>query len=170
MIRVMIALASPKLVHLPYTRENGCYVSTVPDDGSKFRLIELCEELGVETDHRALHCTLMYSKERAPEVDANRFSTASALCNEVSVFDGHDDRQYLVVNLVSDDLHRAHSRLLQAGCEHSFTPYRPHITLVSGVEVTDDLRSRINDVNRRLALDPMYVRFRSATVSDIDGS
>lgn len=170
MITYMIALASPEWKPSPYTGENGLYCAVQPDDGSKFRIMRLCEELGITTDHRKLHCTLVYSRNDAPpleEVQGCVDRATSGRVNFIEYWEGHDKEGYLVAKLVSDKLQVCHERLIRAGARHSFTPYSPHVTLTTGLPMTDGLKAKIDEVNRRLAEESIYVNFDDFTISDI---
>lgn len=170
MIRHMIALASPEWEPVPYTGKNGLYCAVQPDDASKFRLIRLCEELGVTTDHRKLHCTLMYSKNDAPEDDHIRDIEGTrprGRINYVEYWEGHNNKGYLVAKLVSEDVQLAHERLVRAGARHSYSPYNPHITLVSDLPATEGLKANIDRVNELLAQESISINFSNLTLSDI---
>lgn len=170
MLPYMVAIASPEWVPLPYTEENGLYCAVTPDDAGKFRIMRLCEELGVTTDHRKLHCTLVYSPEGAPKRDDIQGCVdpdIGARINFVEYWEGHDKKGYLVAKLVSDKLQVCNERLTRAGARHTYTPYNPHITLVSGLPMSAGLESRIEEVNRRLGEESLYIRFNDHTISDI---
>jgi 2'-5' RNA ligase len=166
----MIALASPEWTPLPYTGESGLYCAVQPDDGSKFRIMRLCEELGVTTDHRKLHCTLVYSRNDAPplnEIQSSIDRASFGRINFIEYWPGHDKKGYLVAKLVSDKLQAFHERLIRSGARHSFTPYSPHVTLTTGLPLTEELESNIKEVNRRLSEESIYVNFDDFTISDI---
>ena len=164
----LVASSGPELVLNEYTGANGIYVARIPDDASKYRIIRLCEELGVQTEHDKLHVTVMYSKIAPPVgTEFGGGSTITALCNALEVFVGHNGKKYLIMKLVTDDLIREHARFLQAGAVHSFVPYSPHVTLVSDVDVTADLESKIAVMNRQLALDPIYVVLINRSIADL---
>lgn len=173
MIRNMIALASPQWTPLPYTGKKGCYVAVQPDDASKFRIIRICEELGIGIDHRKLHCTIVYSPEGAPEEQKIRESgvldgTHTAIISHVQFWPGHDNKGYLSLSLVSTDLHKAFQRMQSLGARHTYHPYNPHVTLLSGVDMNEDFERRMQDVNRYLETEGVRIFFNSTTLSDMD--
>tara|TARA_B100000700_G_scaffold88627_1_gene99935 strand:- start:51726 stop:52160 length:435 start_codon:yes stop_codon:yes gene_type:complete len=140
-----------------------------PDDPSKLRIMDLCARLGVDTDPRKLHSTLMYSPELAPEPDTftSYPSRATAQCRKVEYFPGHNNAGYLVATLDSDDLQSEHLRLKENGAKHTYDPYKPHVTLASHFDMTDELDEAMQAMNMELGANPVQFGFDSYTVSDI---
>jgi len=169
MLAYMLSLSSPSWEPSPYTGQDGLYCAVQPDDATKFRVIRLCEDLGVVTDYNKLHCTIVYSREVAltQEVIDTCKNHPTGRITFIEYWSGHNNAGYLVAHVVSESAHMFHERLLRAGAEHTYNPYNPHMTLCKGLEMTDVLQASILEVNKKLAKESIYANFEGYTVCDI---
>lgn len=170
MLTHMVSLsAAPTWEAIPYTGTKGLYCASIPDDASKFRIIKLCEDLGITIDHRKLHCTLMYCPDAAPSKESvdRCLHGCGGRITFVEYWTGHNDQGYLVAKIVSNDLQDMHERLIQAGAKHTYSPYNPHITLAKDIPMTEALEQRISQVNELLAPQSIRIAFNEQTISDM---
>lgn len=170
MKKVLISLSSPEFVALDYTGQNGCYSACKPVPQSRSLFTKAAKLLGLPLENPDdLHCTLVYSREAAPAKE-NLNATEDALDGYFTHIDhwaGHDGKTYIVAGITSTSITREHARLRNAGCIHSFTPFKPHVTLYAGIDMTDELRAKIDRLNEFLAKNPKQVMFESQTFSDV---
>ena len=146
-MKILISLSSPELDIIKFTGTHGCYSAVTPDDDSRALLVAIAHLLGVETDPAKLHCTVMYSEaapKKAPGCNPNRIRKAAI--SQLSHWDGHDDKGYLVALLDSPELQEEHARLKTLGCRPTFDEYKPHITLYAGIKMTPELQATMGDV------------------------
>lgn len=112
-------------------RKPGLYSHVSVDPLSLPVLLDIAQTLDIQLPPK-LHCTVMYSNvtprslAQATKVLRKDFR---ALLDEVTWWEGHDKKGYLVLKLISEDLKEEHARLKQAGCCPSYDKYVPHITL-----------------------------------------
>ena len=153
-MRILLSLASPKLDAIKFTGTKGCYSAVTPDEDSRALLTAVAEMVGVETDPSKLHCTVMYS-EVAPKagIGCNANRIRKAVISELTHWDGHDGKGYLVAQLDSPHLQEEHARLRSLGCKPTFDEYKPHITLYAGIKMTPELQARMTDVMAALPVD-----------------
>jgi len=169
MLANMLSMSGPSWTPRPYTEGDGLYCAVQPDYGSKLRIMQLCEELGVTTDPSKLHCTIVYSETgTVPSdlIEALR-TRPSGYLSSIAYWSGHDNSGFLVARVNSASAHTFHEDLVSAGAQHSHNPYNPHVTLVSDLAMTADLQERIAAVNAQLLEDSIYVNFEEYTISDI---
>jgi 2'-5' RNA ligase len=122
-----------------------------------------------------LHCTLMYSREKAPEpAKANKLLLQSAnyaaLPYELEYWDGHDSAGYIVLKMKSDTLADRHEAWKSAGCEHSFPDYVPHITVAKDLQKESNVTEAIAKINGLLANYDRPIIFGDEKISDIHKS
>lgn len=167
-MRHMVSIANATWEVTPYSGENGCYCAVQPNTLSLLRLIELCNDLGIVSDPRKFHCTVMYSPEKAPkDLHSEYDMEASAQIVGLQWWPGHNNAGYLSAELYSPKLEKHHNSLLDMGAEHTFSPYNPHVTLMKGVQLTGGLEARFHTLNRSLLDNPIPVVFDISVVSDI---
>jgi 2'-5' RNA ligase len=167
-IELFVSLSSPELEVIPYSMKNGCYSAVTPDQPSKTKLINLARTLGfTKFDPEKLHVTLMYSE--SPITNAKVASAEfPAICKEVSYWTGHDGKTYVVAKLSGDALFNEHERLKGLGAKHSFDEYSPHVTLdASEGELSDKLKTAIDEVNASLGRYPMNLMFADQFIGDL---
>lgn len=153
-MKILISLSSPKLDVIKFTGTHGCYSAVTPDADSKALLSAVAHMLGVETDPDKLHCTVMYS-EVAPKkgIGCNRQRVRKATVSQITHWDGHDNKGYLVALLDSPELQEEHARLKTLGCQPTFDDYKPHITLYAGIKMTPELQATIDSVMSAMPAD-----------------
>lgn len=165
---LLLSISKPKLEEKPYTATHGLFSAVTPDERSKKTLMNLAKRLGFESKEDSLHCTVMYSLT-APQSDIeeelNSEKVHRAFITYIEHIMGHDDKGYVICNLECLSLQKEHDRLVRAGAEPTFTPYKPHITLYAGVPLTDELRDKIHKVNK--GLPKIYVTLSNQFVGDL---
>lgn len=166
-----ISLSKPELVLNPYTGKSGVYSACFPDLEAGASIKSLCEQMGLKYYPDETHCTLMYSKEAAltepssSECDSTR--PFWCLVTHVEHWKGHDGKTYIVAGISSPAMILEHARLRRLGARHSFTPYKPHITLSSDVEVTPEVQAQIDKTNSNLAEKPLMVILTGQKIVDV---
>lgn len=157
-------LASLALLHDVYTGQDGLYLSAIPDDVSMHKLVYLCREIGIYIkDPSKFHCTLMYSPKHAIPTDIIHgmclsCSGLNAKISNIAYWIGHDNRNYIVACLDSTELQSRHKQLLNAGAKHTYSDYRPHITLyVQEGSIQYKMKRSIEDINTKLCNLPVTV-------------
>lgn len=110
------------------TLKNGTYVAAVPTEETIKGIEKLQKRIGIKNpiDGENLHCTIMYSKRGNPDLPpSNTHKVAEPLTLELL----GDEKNCLVLVLDSPDLEMRHEQLAVYGLAHTFSPYKPHITL-----------------------------------------
>lgn len=166
-MRYMIALADAEWEVGPYTGKNGMYCAVQPDTLSLLKLVELCNDLGIVSDPRKFHCTLMYSKTKAPELPKDLDLTAKGFIDHIEWWAGHNDKGYLTASIRSPDMESHNKMLTDLGAEHTYNPYNSHVTLTSGVKFTGALRRTAIAINTQLDRRPIPVAFDRFYISDV---
>lgn len=162
----MIALSEATWEVTPYTKTNGIYCALQPDTLSLLRLVDFCRELSIISDPRKFHVTVCYSPTEIADIPADLDITARAYAVGLDWWPGHDDKGYLCLKLESHDLHKHHQRLLACGAKHTFSPYVPHVTLMSGMH-PDQFPFNVEDMQERLRYNPILLEFNKCVVSDM---
>lgn len=124
-----------------YSGKSGLYACVTPLKGMREIATKLLPELpdGFELPDD-IHCTLMYSREVAPQpLPVFKLLSAGegqyqAVADSVKYWPGHDGKGYLVLCLHSEDLNLRHRQWLELGAKHSFKDYQAHITLATGLD------------------------------------
>lgn len=163
------AEAANKLEMIPYTGNNGLYVSMVPRDDMLDDVMKLAEELGITPVREALHTTVIYSKKPAGELpipDPERQVTA--VITSVDSWVGHNNKTYIVLKLASEALLFMHGDYSRRGAEATFIPYAPHITLSDDVEVDAEMKVRMEKLNKYLNYDPKLIYLTNERIGDLD--
>lgn len=165
----MIAEAKNKLVTIPYTGTQGLYASVLPDAGAAFHIMEIAKELGTDTDRDKLHATVIYSKKAIPdpfkEIVTNYYE---GYITHVDSWVGHNGKTCVVLKIASMELIQQFAAFQKAGAEHTFIPYSPHFTLSSDFDVTEEVKEKMQEINRKLASDPVRIKMIDLTISDLD--
>lgn len=162
------ALAANKLEMIPYTGKNGLYVSMVPRADLIEEIMKYAGELGIEPDPESLHTTVMYSKIPAGEIpEPDPESQFTAVITSVDSWVGHNDKTYVVLKLTSEALTMLHGDYARRGAEPTFVPYAPHITLSDDVEVTDDVKARMEKLNKFLNYSPKLIYLTNHRIGDL---
>lgn len=164
-MQLQIALSNATWEVTPFSGEKGCYAAVQPDTLSLFRLIEVCNVLGVLSDPRKFHCTVIYSPEAVPNIKEFNV-TAKALLTEIMWWPGHNDKGYLSASLSSPELQEHHANLTEAGARHTYSPYNPHVTLTTG-KLSEETRKAMEELNARLSVSPVPLFFDTSVLSDI---
>ncbi len=152
-----------------YTGQRGLYVGVYLPETFSGRIFELCEELGLEKPEADdLHCTVIYSKEDIPEKMPVVKQAVNALVTSVQHWVGHNGKTYVVADLQSMALAQLHTQFSRLGAKHSFSAYRPHITLGKIEKPSDDFEAKIDALNWKLKLNPVHVAFMGCKASDIN--
>ena len=167
----LVSTSKPELVLNPYTGQAGVYSAVVPTEEDMPIFQSLCQTLGFEFVADKIHCTLMYSKEATLD-DAIKAKTDIekqfwALVDHVESWEGHDGATYVVAGLVSPSISLEHARLRRLGAVHSFTPFKAHVTLSSKATMNDELKAKIEAINRDLALNPRQAYFFNQKIADV---
>ena len=165
--KVLISTSSPILEKIPFSGDKGVYVSVIPTEDTLKVLSEVAGVLGFNPDPSKFHVTVMYSKKAPNSVQTYGSKIHNATLDKVEVFTGHDDKNYLAAKLQSDSLQFLHKSWCKRGAEHSFDSLMPHVTLWSDVEVTPQLTTRVDALNKRLGRKPLRCKFHRETVSDL---
>lgn len=138
-----------------YTGEAGCFVSVEPDVDTKMKLLDWVNRLGFELDpmeEARLHCTVVHSGEEhgAPlsyNIDPSTCFTARLQGFEF--WEGHDHTGYLVATLQSQDLQARNRYWVNAGADHRFGDYNPHVTLKRFLGPSDAMYQRMRKLADR---------------------
>lgn len=163
------AQAANKLEMIPYTGNNGLYVSMVPREDFIDDIMKLAAELGITPNREALHTTVIYSKKPAGDLripDPER--QVKAVITSVDSWVGHNSKTYVVFKLASEALLFMHGDYSRQGAEATFIPYVPHITLSDDIEVDAELKVRIEKMNRVLNYDPKLIYLTNERIGDLD--
>lgn len=109
-----------------------------------------------------LHCTILYSRKPFPSIeqysiDPRSYSPVKTM--EYEVFEGKDDKAYLVLKLDDNHLRELHGQFLSAGATHDFNSYQPHIT------ITDTFDYSVNLDELEL---PRYIFFNKIKIEGLN--
>ena len=154
-----------------YTATSGLYSSVYLLPNSKKKLNDFCirSKLGPLSDD--VHCTVMYSTVAIAPKFATKFSKTSysTKASKVTWWAGHDNAGYIVLKLVSGPLSEEHTRLQKAGCHPTFTPYEPHVTLISPKTFENSVQpiSFCMYANELLKREPLILVFGNQQVEDL---
>lgn len=153
-----------------YSGKNGLYVSVRPARGLSHVLSYLRDLPNVTSNVDDLHCTLMYSRDSAP----NLIRACSLLYKGPTVYqaaltglefwDGHDNKGYLVAKLDSPQLQERHAAWRALGAKHSFPDYTPHMTIATGVRYS---AKELAKYNLPLRAYPLTLAFSGEHIEDI---
>lgn len=110
------------------TMKHGTYVAASPTEESMESIQKLQKRLNLKNPipGEDLHVTIMYSKRGSPDLPpSDTFKVALPLKFELL----GEEKNCLALVLDSPDLEMRHEQLNVYGLVHTFTPYKPHITL-----------------------------------------
>lgn len=136
-------------------KSRGGYWYCVPDEKSLSMLRGLASAVSEPDDMEGLHVTLAYD---------NRNPLSSVPVNEEGSWDARivgtamfgQDKDTLVLLLESDELQAEHKRIHSDGAKFDFTPYAPHITLVTNARELE--RECIQDILDHPKCPPLIIR------------
>lgn len=154
-----------------YTNTRGLYVGAYLPEIFSEAILNLCDTLGLERPSiDDIHCTVMYSREGRIQHDNMPIvrQAINALVTSIQHWVGHNGKTYVVADVQSMALFQLHAKLSIAGARHSFSAYRPHITLGKVEKPSDDLEDRIEALNWSLKHKPIHVAFLGCRASDIN--
>lgn len=158
-----------------FSCKNGLYAAVEPVYGTR----ALTELVGstfdslqdpYQLDLDDLHLTLMYSKQtpdaqRVKALISNPVHSVIGIPLRFRYWDGHDKKGYIVLEMESPDLAARHEQYKEAGCEHSFDDYTPHVTIRNNLSA--DLGNKFCAIaNSRLHRLPNIV-FGGEQISDL---
>lgn len=118
------------------------YINVTPTDASCYRIQDLIEKSCIQNCIPIFdfHCTLMYDrsnpriKKDFQQSEENKFNSKS--CYYVGYITGVDilgeigsPWRAIVLTLESNDLHIRHKQLLDLGFNHSYSEFKPHISI-----------------------------------------
>lgn len=140
----------------------GIYAWLDPDEESLMILQRLMRHCPFKTENLTkLHTTVLYCK--GPIIpDSIQVPEDRAIPAELSFLDIWEDHEgeYIVVGrLVSEELQELHASLTSQGLKHSFDDYSPHITLAKGINLDAAARLWIDQRNRELREESLYLWF-----------
>lgn len=105
----------------------GLYSAVLPTEKSKVIFERIADLVGVWYDSDEFHCTLMYSPKTPDTVPEAKLGKFMGKLRSIEIYG--EEKKVVVVTLDSADMQWEHARLSSHGCEHTFTPYSPHVTL-----------------------------------------
>lgn len=154
-----------------YTGERGLYVGAYLPENFAPQIHALCDALGLERpENFDLHCTVIYSREQV--VPRKRLpiikQAVNALVTSVQHWVGHNGKTYVVADIQSMAMCQLHSKFSNAGAKHSFSAFRPHITLGKVETIPEGFNEKIEELNWKLKSDPLHVAFLAITARDIN--
>jgi hypothetical protein len=164
--------------YVPYTGENGLYVSRVLDKLGVTKLVNFVHSFKLctmdEKDIRELHCTILYSpKPIRLEHGLSREDfhpvnlTCAAWVVRIELWPGVNEDGYLLAVLESKALQSIHRLWTVRGGVHTFKEYKPHISLKTPFDGYRGLTGRMKDANNHLAQEPILIRLENEKVEDI---
>lgn len=131
----------------------GSYIAVKPDEKTKEKIKEITKKLKLKNPIPVdeLHVALMYSEGKGkPDFFASPDKEYEAIGSGFALFG--DDKDTLVITLISPDLHQRFEDLSYRGFVHSYEKYRPHISLTYDYKgekldesLVDDLRFIFTD-------------------------
>ena len=148
----------------------GTYISVYPD-GDKLRQIMSALLKGVNIDDN-LHCTLVYAPDNPITKEIGSYTNPrgrfQAVGTKLAWWPGSDNEGYLVLQLKSLELQHRHKFWEKTfGLKHTFSTFKPHITLATPIKQTPQLESVMDSVNDYLAKHPLTVPLTGETVDPL---
>lgn len=151
-----------------YTGERGIYAEARLHPEYGIQLQGIADRLLLDKlDLDDLHCTLIYSREKAPQRVPLIKGFMRGLVTGVQYWKGHNDKMYVVADVHGTPFIDAHARLCRVGAEHSFVGFKPHVTLASMEQLPEDFDAKLETVNRDLQANPIPVIFHKVSARDI---
>lgn len=148
----------------------GVYVSVRPDAGSQLKLHRISQLVRFLDPDQDFHCTVLYSRNTnavTAEPPAGP-DTYSAEVTSALSWSGHDGAAYLVLQLDSPQLVELNTCWTRLGYTQDFNPYKPHVTLKTGL--SPEVRDRaLIILNNFIRLHPgsCSITFESASIEPL---
>lgn len=173
-MRIRIAFkAEAAMADLPFTGTSGLYSSMRPDADSINEIVSIAKLIGIVPEIEDLHTTVMYSPtvpENVEGIATIKADKIGAFVSGITTWVGHNDKTYIVLQLMSEGLIKLNAEFATHGCEATFLPYVPHVTLSSQKEtLSDEMKADIERVNKQLAAELNKLTFINLHVGDLDG-
>lgn len=139
----------------------GLYAWLTPDEESLLALQRLMRHCPFKTENLTkLHCTVLYCKGQLPlNVTTPEDRQLPAMVVFLDLWVDHQGDTIVVARLNSEELEDLHNGLKQQGLQHSFDDYNPHITLAKGIKLDAAARLWIDQRNRELSEEPLFIWF-----------
>jgi len=140
----------------------GLYCWLDPDDESLLVLQRLLRHAPFKTENLTkLHTTVLYCKGPIlpHDVTVPEDRKIPAEITFLDVWTDHEGDTIVVAKLVSDELQDLHKELTGQGLKHNFDDYLPHMTLAKGIDLDAAARLWIDQRNRDLADEPLFIWF-----------
>lgn len=139
----------------------GIYCWLDPDEESLLILQRLMRHCPFKTENLTkLHTTVLYCKGPIPlNIQVPEDRPIPAELSFLEIWKDHEDDYIVVGRLVSDELQDLHKSLVDQGLKHSFDDYAPHITLAKGLKLDAAARLWIDQRNRELREESLYLWF-----------
>lgn len=149
----------------------GNYVSLDVDNPE----IELKLDSGTIVPTGKHHITLMYSE--GTNVPTDKIKNAiewmsgsrTAKSKSVDVFDSQENPSLgcIVLKIESDHLQNVHEELKRIGLRHSYSEYKPHVTLAYDVDI-EEARTIAKQLNKKLQETPCLITMRGLSIKPIN--
>jgi 2'-5' RNA ligase len=110
----------------------GTYAQLELSDSSAQQIVRWQQQLEVAapTPQDDLHCTVVYSVQPCSSIDSIKSQwPITAKVAGLSVFPTQSGAHCLVLELDSPEIEKLHGLCRALGCSHSYSSYRPHVTL-----------------------------------------
>lgn len=148
----------------------GNYVSMMVDDPK----INIEISSGTIVPPGKHHVTLMYSEgsdipeERIRKKIEWMTGNRSVVSKKAEVFDSQEDPSLgcVVLTVESYHLHNIHGELRRLGMKHSYSEFKPHVTLAYDVDI-EEARRVANDLNKTLSTTPCVLILHGLEVAPI---
>ena len=138
------------------------YASVHPEPGQARAVAKWLAGCGIKDPMpaRQMHVTLIYDKRNKRfDVERRRGALYAARPRSVEMLGGG----HLVLVLDSRDLSARHQALIDAGYQHSFQQFRPHVTLKSGA-TDEDFLAAIGCIDRLVKAVPKMTLYKETWV------
>lgn len=140
----------------------GLYVWADPDEESLLILQRLMRHAPFKTENLTkLHTTVLYCKGPVlpHDISVPEDRQIPAELTFLDIWTDHEGDCIIVGRLQSAELQDLHQELTHQGLKHSFDDYAPHITLAKGIKLDAAARLWIDQRNRELQEEPLYIWF-----------
>ncbi len=130
-----------------YTGKRGFYccmpVKNVDEVKAAF------QKCGLKSNVDELHVTIMYSEKDTPTKPTKlHIPFLNAKVTGYDMFGPKNDT--LVLKLDCPKLNEIHEMYTVLGAVHSYDEYHPHMTVIEGVELTDEVKAKIEKLVKEL--------------------
>lgn len=126
-----------------YTGKKGFYCCMPVKDADA--ILNKIEEVGLTCNVDELHVTIMYSPTKTPghpSIPITGDLTAKVI--------GYDmfgpEHDTLVLKLECPKLNELHDMYKTLGAEPTYSTYRPHMTIFEKIELTDDVKQKVEQL------------------------